>query len=153
LIKNLLNSEIGNNISADSGDKMRILRGHHLVCLHFFSGKGYDEVFVDNLRDIMERIDTEVIKITDGPDDVCKSCPYLKDNRCLYDENAEEEVREMDCRALQLLKVKGDEISWSEIRNQIPLVFSDWYMTYCLQCDWLRVCNENELFKSLKEVL
>jgi hypothetical protein len=125
---------------------MLFLRGHHLICLNFFSGKGYDEVFVDNLKGIMKGIDAEVIRITDGPDDVCKSCPHLKGNRCLYDKEAEEEVREMDSKALQLLNIKAREISWREIKDQIPLIFSEWYKSYCLQCDWLRVCNENELF-------
>jgi len=57
---------------------MVILRGHHLICINFFSGKGYDEVFVDNLKGIMKGIDTEVIRITEGPDDVCKSCPISR---------------------------------------------------------------------------
>jgi len=131
---------------------MIFLRGHHLICLHFFSGKGYDEVFIDNLKDIMKRIDEEAIKITHGPDDVCRSCPHLKDNRCTYKKDADEEVREMDKEALRLLNIEGDSVYWNEIKNKIPLIFSEWYHNYCLDCNWLKVCSENEFFKSLKEV-
>ncbi len=131
---------------------MVILRGHHLICLHFFNGEGYDKVFIDNLRDILKRIDKEEIKITHGPDDVCKCCPHLKDNICHYDKDAEEEVREMDNEALQLLNIDKDSVHWGEIKNKLPLIFSQWHDRSCLDCVWLKVCNENKFFKSLKEV-
>lgn len=131
---------------------MIVLRGHHLICLNFFSGEGYDKFFVDNLREIMKRIDTEVIKITDGPDDVCRSCPYLNEDKCHYDKDADEEVREMDIQALRLLNIKGENIHWSEVRNKIPLIFSKWYKRYCPDCDWVTVCHKNEFFKNLEEV-
>lgn len=100
----------------------------------------------------MKRIDGEVIKITPGPDDVCRSCPHLKNEKCLYDKDADEAIREMDNKALQLLNVEAGSIYWSEIKNKISLIFPQWHESYCLDCDWLKVCNENEFFKSLKDV-
>ncbi len=71
-------------------------RGHHLICLHFFEGEGYDADFVENLKNIMQRTENENINVCDGPDDVCEKCPFLKDYKCQYDSNADEEIREMD---------------------------------------------------------
>lgn len=31
------------------------LRGHHLICLHFYRGEGYSREFVENLEDIVRR--------------------------------------------------------------------------------------------------
>lgn len=70
---------------------MSLLRGHHLICLHFFHGEGYSEAFVRNLKEVLKRAEEEV-KVTDGADDVCRACPYLKNNRCEYDEGEDEEV-------------------------------------------------------------
>jgi hypothetical protein len=75
---------------------MLILRGHHLICLHFFSGEGYDAQFIENLRDVLKRAESEEIEIVSGNDDVCAKCLYLKDHKCAYDENADKEIREMD---------------------------------------------------------
>lgn len=32
---------------------MSSLRGHHLICLHFFKGEGYDAAFVENLARVI----------------------------------------------------------------------------------------------------
>lgn len=131
---------------------MIVLRGHHLICLNFFRGEGYNEFFVENLRKIMKRIDEEAIEIAHGPDDICRSCPHLEDNRCIYDKNSDEKVREMDSQAVRLFNIKSGSIRWSEIKNKIPLIFSQWYKNYCLDCDWLDECNKNEFFKNLKNM-
>ena len=51
------------------------LRGHHLICLNFFKGEGYDEVFIKNLEKILSKMEKENIKVVEDFDDVCKSCP------------------------------------------------------------------------------
>jgi hypothetical protein len=131
------------------------LRGHHLICLNFFKGEGYDELFVKNLEEILSKIEKEYIKVIEGFDDVCKSCPYLKDGKCQYEEGAEEKIREQDKVALDLLNIKeGKIITWEEIKNKLSEVFSQWYEKYCYTCDWLRTCETHQLFQNLfQEVL
>lgn len=85
---------------------MPVLRGHHLICLHFFHGEGYNEAFVRNLKEVLRKVEEEEVKVIQGADDVCKGCPYMKAERCEYDEGADEEVREMDERVLSLLDIK-----------------------------------------------
>ena len=82
------------------------LRGHHLICLHFFRGEGYNKDFVENLRRIIEKAESEFVRVVNGADDVCKKCPYNVNGICNYSETSEEEVRELDELALNLLSIK-----------------------------------------------
>jgi uncharacterized protein len=119
------------------------LRGHHLICLHFFKGEGYNPEFIKNLRKIIKRAeDGEDIEVYPGPDDVCAMCPYLKGKICFYNYEAESGIKEMDSKALQLLGVKHlDKIIWSKLKNKVPEVFSEWSKIYCGTCDWRKVCE------------
>jgi uncharacterized protein len=127
------------------------LRGHHLICLHFFSGEGYDDIFKENLRDILARAETEDIEVCEEADQVCEKCPYLKDSKCLYDEHADDEIREMDRAALKLLEVDKDAtIKWQNIKKGIPGVFPQWLREYCGECDWKKVCGKNQNYQRLK---
>ncbi len=123
---------------------MLYLRGHHLICLHFFSGEGYDALFVENLRDALKRAECEDIEIVSGADNICTKCPYLKDYKCEYDENADEEIREMDETALKLLNLTaGQKIKWQDLKNLIPAIFQEWHDRYCIDCDWKHVCEKS----------
>jgi hypothetical protein len=127
------------------------LRGHHLICFHFFSREGYDADFTENLKDVLKRAENEEIEVCEGVDDVCGKCLYLKEDKCQYDENADEEMREMDEMALRLLNIEhGRRIRWQEVRKIIPEIFSQWYANYCDDCNWVKVCEKNEFYQRLK---
>lgn len=103
---------------------MPSLRGHHLICLHFFSGEGYNEAYIVNLRNILRIAKKEWIEICDGADDVCRRCPYLQKSKCKYSQDADEEIHEMDRKALDLLKLTNDIIiNWNSIKKIIPGIF------------------------------
>lgn len=121
------------------------LRGHHLVCLHFFLGKGYNPEFIENLKEILKRAEAgEEIEILAGADDVCKECPYLEGRICLYDETSEDEIREMDRTAIKLLGLENKgKVNWTDIKKKIPGVFGKWARRYCEECDWRWVCEKN----------
>lgn len=123
------------------------LRGHHLICLHFFHGKGYDDRFVSNLREIMRRAEDEEILVCAGADDVCSSCFHLKDSFCCSAPGAEDEIRAMDLKAFSLLaRQPGEKIAWSNIRGRLPDIFNEWRASFCMECDWRGVCEEGEFF-------
>ncbi len=131
-------------------DSVLKFRGHHLVCLHFFSGEGYDTSFINNLRAILGRVEKEEIVVYNGADDVCGNCPYLKDGRCQYDKDADEKIRKMDEMALRLLKVDPNiRIKWQEVKKKIPEIFIGWQMNYCKDCDWKGVCEKNDFYQTL----
>ncbi len=129
------------------------LRGHHLLCLHFFKGEGYDKNFVDNLRKVLERTGIEEVDIVEGGDEVCRACSYFKDNLCHYNNRPNEyEIKALDTLALELLNLKaGERISWSEIKSRLPEVFRNWKEGACFECHWLEVCKSTELWRELNE--
>ncbi|WP_343312751.1 DUF1284 domain-containing protein [Brucella sp. BE17] len=48
------------------------LRGHHLLCMLTYVGKGYSPAFVENYDTIADRLSKgEDILLIDGPDDIC----------------------------------------------------------------------------------
>jgi hypothetical protein len=123
------------------------LRGHHLICLHFFSGEGYNCEFVENLRKILERAGSgEEIEICTGVDDICKKCPHLKEERCFFDKNSENEMIKMDMRAIKLLRLSAHgKVQWLKIRDKIPEIIKEWANTYCKACGWKKACKETLL--------
>lgn len=130
---------------------MLTLRGHHLICLHFFSGEGYEALFIENLRDVLKRAENEEIEIISTADNICTRCPYLKDYKCTYDDDADEEIREMDETALRLLNLISDQrTTWRVVKKLIPAVFHEWHDRYCNECDWKHACEKNDLYQEMK---
>ncbi|MBI5025836.1 MAG: DUF1284 domain-containing protein [Nitrospirae bacterium] len=126
------------------------LRGHHLICLHFFSGEGYSPEFVTNLHELIKRLADEVLLVYERADDVCLKCPYLKDGKCLYSEDSEKEIMEMDKKALELLKIKPEtKINWQTIKERLPGIFREWFLTYCTGCAWKKACINSPLWQEL----
>lgn len=129
---------------------MPYLRGHHLICLHFFDGEGYDPSFVRNLRSVIETVNEELVSVCRGADDVCGSCPHLKDTQCRYSDTADKEIKDMDEAALRLLNLAPDAVvGWDIIRDRLQDVFNMWYAKYCKGCEWKRACEQNELYRQL----
>ncbi len=129
---------------------MPILRGHHLICLHFFNGEGYDESFIHNLKKVMDRADNESVAISSGADDVCNHCVFLKKGRCESSGTSEKAIKKMDIKALALLNQSvGDIVEWAEIKENVSSIFPDWYFQYCTECEWKKACVNHEYFRQL----
>lgn len=127
------------------------LRGHHLVCLHFFSGEGFEPEFQKNLDRILSKVKEGTIVIAQGADSICIKCEHIKNGKCEYQENQDEGILEMDAKALQLLELKpGESTTWIEIKKRLPVIFRSWYASYCIQCDWQYVCEKNLLYYELR---
>lgn len=130
------------------------LRGHHLICLHFFSGEGYNPEFISNLREIIKQVEAGGdIEVYPGPDDVCKKCPNLKEERCLYDQNSEDGIKKMDIKAIKLLKMEPNiRVKWIDIIEKIPEIFNEWSIEYCNNCYWRKVCEKAAEYQKMKRV-
>ena len=127
------------------------LRGHHLICLHFYDGEGYDEAFIENLEAVVDQIGKEGVRIAEGADDVCSPCPYLNEGSCTFSSSSDGEIREMDRKAITLLGLRpGDHATWDTLRGTVGAVFRSWYETYCLACSWRAACEKNEFFRKLR---
>jgi uncharacterized protein len=137
-----------------SSSKPIKLRGHHLICLHFFHGEGYSPEFITNLRELIRRaIAGNEITVQFGPDDVCEMCLYLKGGKCSYGKGADAEIIEMDRTALDLLRIEtGSRGQWSDLKKKIPGIFSFWSQTYCGMCDWRNACEKDAYFRTLYDL-
>ncbi|MEQ9730714.1 MAG: DUF1284 domain-containing protein [Candidatus Methanoperedens sp.] len=114
------------------------LRGHHLICLNFFRGEGYSEDFIKNIHSVIRKQKVEVVA---GPDEVCKRCPYLIENKCADNEYTNEKILFQDKEALRLLGYKqGEIISWKTISAKLPGIIEDWKAQFCADCRYLKVC-------------
>ncbi len=121
--------------------KETLLRGHHLICLHFFQGEGYDQPFIKKLNEILARLKKTWGRVGEGPDELCLSCPHLNKTECNYKPGSNEEIEYLDKLALRLLRLKpGDSFSFFKIKSQLPSVIEEWERKACLDCDWKKVC-------------
>lgn len=132
-------------------EKVIKLRGHHLICLNFFSGEGYDEDFVKNLEQIVNELRSGAIfQIIYGGDDICYRCPNLRSNNCYYKEDSDEGILKMDMVALDLLKVRiGQILRWDEVEFGVPKILEKWKLLFCKVCEWRYVCEKRDEFKSI----
>ena len=118
------------------------LRGHHLLCLKGFQGYGYDEDFIENMINInsLRKSSTTTITLTDGPDDICYSCPNLKNNICI-NENENEKIVSMDREVLKKLDLKK-EYNSIEIFDYVDEIFDtrESVSKICYKCMWHEKC-------------
>lgn len=134
------------------------LRGHHLICLHFFAGQGYDSKFIANLESAVYRAKSIGATVIEGPDDVCSSCPNLDGSICAESEGAEAEVRNMDSEALRLLGLRpGEAAGWDAISRRLSDAFPLWHKSFCLGpsefvpgCRWISACRASRHFTALE---
>ncbi len=129
---------------------MPALRGHHLICLHFFDGSGYNPEFIANLEKTLDAAEDGDIEVCSGADDICMACPSLENNVCNNSENSDKEIRGMDSSAIELLNLsEGSKIKWSEIRSMLHQMFPAWHKRYCLDCQWRHTCQKLSIFNEL----
>lgn len=130
------------------------LRGHHLICLHFFRGQGYSKEFIEHLSHLIESARTLGGRVSSGADDVCSACPYVDGRSCAYAVGADKEVRDMDDRALALLGyAEGDHWKWDDLLGKSASVFHAWFAQECAGCRWRANCEEGDLFRSLRDAI
>ena len=125
------------------------LRGHHLLCLQGFQGYGYSEDFVSNMTRINElRKSNEcIISLTNEPDDICFSCPNLKNNLC-ENEIQNSIIVKMDNEVLSKLNSNKEHNSinlFDEVASKFNSLKS--VENVCNGCKWTDECL---FYKKLK---
>ena len=125
------------------------LRGHHLLCLQGFQGYGYSKDFVLNMTRINESRKSKdcTIKLTNTPDDICSSCPNLKNDLC-ENEKHNKIIVKMDDEVLSQLEYKNEYIS-PDLFNEVSLKFNTLKSVenICNNCKWTEKCL---FYKKLK---
>lgn len=119
-----------------------VLRGHHLLCLQGFQGYGYDRNFIENMERINRVRKTEniTVKLINSPDDICSSCPNLKNNLC-ENETQNQRIIDMDNEVLQKLDTSKEYDSINLFENVAKKFNSKTSVEkICSKCMWHNEC-------------
>ena len=110
------------------------LRPHHVCCLRFFEGKGYNASFTENAWRVLQTLrENGIFTVKTGADDLCRACPYNGKNCAFagktdrYDSLAE--------KKLGLLPGGIYEIGslWQKVNAAL-------LKEICADCEWAEIC-------------
>jgi hypothetical protein len=115
------------------------LRAHHLLCTRTFSGAGYNQAFIDNMRRVVDAcmLVSCRIKIVAGLDDICAFCPHSNGQLC---KKSGSKAPDMDKEVLNILGIKTNDTYTAvaldkKIRNAVRRgLFRD----ICSRCEWFK---------------
>lgn len=120
------------------------LRGHHLLCILNFEGKGYSEEFIKNMYEVKKALEEKEFILTEDADNICDKCPYLEKNIC-KNEKREGEIKERDRKVIEYLGLKLGEryfypLLVKEILEKINMAI---FESFCSDCSWFELCKGN----------
>ncbi|PDT52277.1 MULTISPECIES: DUF1284 domain-containing protein [Sinorhizobium] len=122
------------------------LRGHHLLCLLTYVGKGYTAAFTRNYLGIAARLSSgEAIEIVQGPDDICAPMLNDPDAHCRNDSvldrddkalTAVADLLGMSLTAGSVLQLDGERLE--RLRASFA---ADSIRAACEACEWAQFCT------------
>jgi uncharacterized protein len=144
------------------------LRGHHLLCLQGYQGYGYNREFEKNMAKILNELnDSEYnskIIVTTSPDNLCNSCPNLKDDICIVELDVSNKTKnnleigennknsnyknnkniiKMDCIVLKKANIKQNtKYSFEKLIFKVNKAFKQLkdVEEVCGDCKWIDKC-------------
>lgn len=128
----------------------KVLRGHHLLCVHGFRGMGYSPDFIKKMEGIVKDVRDPAkdfqIKVVAAFDDACMACPHQGKTECEASEGSNEHVLSMDGKVLHHLGLdEGKSYQKSELlKRTAERVGPEDLDFLCQNCSWLKygVCKE-----------
>ncbi len=117
------------------------LRPHHVLCMNFYEGKGYDGAFTENAGAVLRRLRAgEPFTVTPGPDALCAACPNLTQGLCRW----QKKVLRYDERAAALLQLKEyGEYTFNAFPRPLAAALLP---EVCADCEWYALCAGKETF-------
>lgn len=121
------------------------IRPHHVLCMHGFRGKGYNDEFVASMASIIKDIQSNKeakLNIVNNTDAICSKCPNkIGENLC----ETQESIVHLDSQVIKALELAEGIYSYIEIldiiKNQLT---EDDFEEICSNCEWysLGYCKE-----------
>ncbi|HCW52928.1 MAG TPA: DUF1284 domain-containing protein [Clostridium sp.] len=136
---------------------MLLIRPHHINCIFFFKGLGYNFEFTSNMKNIISQLrnkpDTH-IKLVSQCDSLCKYCPNKTNNStCIFENN----VSLLDFNTLKYWELQNDhEYSFKEIINNIYRNYNcNTFIKICSRCEWFKkgICSKDLIYEYKKKWL
>ena len=92
-------------------------RPHHIFCLRFLRGEFPERgeryrLAEQRIKDLLQKEDNVLLEVTEGIDELCRSCINCQDDRCQSPKGSEESVRKWDN-----ILLKGLGISYGDTRS------------------------------------
>lgn len=119
------------------------LRAHHGLCIAFFEGKGYDNNFVENMKNIIITLNQNPnVTIVTDEDIVCVACPNNKNGIC----DCIEKVDKYDKMVLKLCNIHNNlTLPWDEYKMMIQekIIKAGKLSIVCGDCQWSYICLKN----------
>jgi len=117
------------------------LRPHHALCIGFFQGKGYSGEFTENMKYIVNLLETEnpEVTVTASTDRICSKCPHNQNGVCTSDK-----VNTYDKKVLELCGLEnGTHIKWEKLRSEVKLkILGNGRLNeVCGDCKWQYICG------------
>ena len=122
------------------------LRPHHLLCTQGYSGKGYDEHFIQNMTAITTYLRNEenaLIDIIFSTDDICAKCPSMLGTDLCKDNT---KVKRIDSKVVTYFGIKEKQYLYKDIISKINAQMTKKMMdNICFECAWYPVssCKKN----------
>lgn len=122
------------------------LRLHHLMCTQGYSGKGYNEEFIQNMDNVTYELRTNkdcVIELVFSTDDICKDCLSMMGvNLC----ETNEKVKSIDEKVIKYFNLEEKEYNYNDIVNYIksnitPNMMDD----ICGKCNWYKMSKSKKV--------
>lgn len=128
----------------------KVMRGHHLLCVHGFQGMGYSPEFVETMKaivtDICDDIKDFPIRVVADFDEACGACPHRGIERCEASSDSHEHVLTMDKKTLKHLGIERNQVYLkSELIVLTAQKVEAGDLDYlCAGCSWLAygICKE-----------
>lgn len=123
------------------------LRGHHLLCMLTYIGKGYTPGFTINYDRVAERLNSgEEIEIVSGPDDICAPLLAEKSPHC-HGESVNERDdaalasvgRLLGCNLVPGSRIKPYPAYLAELREAFG---TGTLRMACDGCEWSSLCDK-----------
>ena len=133
------------------------LRGHNLLCIQGFVGKGYSPEFVDNMTSVVDALHADPqseVRVVAEPDALCDACPNLGQHGCeLHGPGTERGIVFQDHDVLHRLGIAdGETLTWGVILERIRAsVAPDDLDDICGACPWLPLGHCKEGLRELTQ--
>ncbi len=128
-----------------------ILRPHHLLCINFFIGKGYNQLFIDNMQNIIKQLKENPktkIYLNCSKDIICSCCNNLNNDFCI----SNEKVDYYDKKVLEFcnFEVKKEYcFDYLESCINTYILSKNLLSEICFNCSWFCLCNKTNFNFSL----
>lgn len=113
------------------------LRPHHLLCTQSYSGKGYDDAFVENMNRLVKELRKKEpipVEIVFSTDELCAHCPNMKSENFCKDN---QKVISYDKKVTEYFHIEEKTYIYQDITKEIrekmtPEMLED----ICGSCEW-----------------